>query len=140
MLGIGLGGFVDGILLHQVFQIHAMLSAKLPLTSMANMQVNMTADGLFHAALWLTTLTGVMLLFNAAKRRDVRWSRRTLYGAMLAGWGLFNVVEGIVNHHLLGLHHVVERLGPSVWDWVFLAVSAAMMIGGWATARAIGKA
>ena len=50
MLGIGLGGFFDGILLHQIFQAHAMLSAKVPLDSMENMKTNMTADGLFHAA------------------------------------------------------------------------------------------
>lgn len=30
LMGIGMGGFVDGILFHQIFQIHNMLSAKLP--------------------------------------------------------------------------------------------------------------
>lgn len=31
MPGIGLGGFFDGIVLHQIMQVYAMLSAKLPL-------------------------------------------------------------------------------------------------------------
>lgn len=30
VLGIGLGGFVDGIAFHQIFQFHSMLSAELP--------------------------------------------------------------------------------------------------------------
>jgi uncharacterized membrane protein len=27
---------------------------------------------------------------------------------MLIGFGLFNLVEGIIDHHLLGIHHVNE--------------------------------
>ena len=37
MLGIGFGGFFDGILLHQILQVYAMLSARAPLDSIANM-------------------------------------------------------------------------------------------------------
>src|SRR3546814_2018128 len=59
MLGIGLGGFFDGIVLHQIFQAHAMLSAVIPLNSMMNMKANMLADGLFHAFMWMAKLIGV---------------------------------------------------------------------------------
>ena len=123
VLGIGLGGFVDGNLLHQVFQLHSMLSGKVPLDSMANMRTNMTADGLFHAAMLLVTVAGIFMLFKAARRAEATRPTRTLIGAMIMGWGLFNVVEGIIDHQLLGLHHVVERLGLSIWDWLFLVVS-----------------
>jgi len=136
VLGIGLGGFVDGILLHQIWQVHAMLSARVPLHTMENMKTNMTADGLFHAAVWAATFVGVVMLFNAAKRPDVLWSDRALYGSMLAGWGVFNVVEGIINHHLLELHHVVQRLGQSMWDWLFLGASAILILVGWMIANA----
>jgi uncharacterized membrane protein len=40
---------------------------------------------------------------------------------MVIGWGVFNLVEGILDHHILNLHHVVERLGVSVYDYAFLA-------------------
>lgn len=130
VIGIGLGGFVDGILLHQIWQVHAMLSARVPLHSMENMQTNMTADGLFHAAVWIATFVGITMLFNAAKRSDVLWSARAFYGSMLAGWGIFNVVEGIIDHHLLEVHHVVERLGRSGWDWLFLGASVALIVTG----------
>ncbi len=137
LLGIGLGGFVDGILFHQILQLHAMLSARVPLDTMANMKTNMSADGLFHAATWVATVAGVALLWNALNRHvEVRPSGMSLIGAMLAGWGWFNLVEGMVNHHLLGLHHVVEALGRSLWDWLFLGSGVLLIVVGHALGRA----
>jgi uncharacterized membrane protein len=138
LLGIGLGGFLDGILLHQILQVHAMLSAKVPRDTMAGMQTNMLGDGWFHAGTWLVTAAGLWLLWNALTRSQAadRPSGRAFIGWLLAGWGWFNLVEGIVNHHLLGLHHVVERLGISVWDWLFLASGLALIALGHAMARA----
>ena len=69
LLGIGLGGFVDGIALHQIAQWHNMLSARVPPTTMDAMTVNMTADGWFHAAVFTITLAGILLLYRAAPRR-----------------------------------------------------------------------
>jgi len=53
---------------------------------------------------------------------------------MLIGFGIFNVVEGIVDHHLLGIHHVNETVPPEwwiYWDLAFLLWGAVMLIGGW---------
>lgn len=36
VLGIGLGGFVDGIVLHQILQWHEMLSNKIPPDTLVN--------------------------------------------------------------------------------------------------------
>jgi uncharacterized membrane protein len=126
-IGVGLGAFVDGILLHQVVHWHQMLSARVPPTSMDAMQVNMRADGLFHLAAWCIVLLGVFLL-RADAWRDAHGSSplpttREFTGQMLAGWGLFNLVEGIIDHHLLELHHVrdIPRHVPEL-DWIFLAV------------------
>ena len=135
VLGIGVGGFIDGVFLHQIFQVHSMLSAKVPLNSMENMRRNMTADGLFHAVMLLFTLIGIFMLFNAGRRADALYSAKALVGSMIMGWGIFNVVEGVIDHHLLNLHHVVERLGVSMWDWLFLAASAVMILAGWLMTR-----
>ena len=131
MLGIGMGGFFDGILLHQILQVHAMLSAKIPLDSMMNMKTNMTADGLFHAVTWVATLIGIFLLWNTLNRRsDLRPSGTAFVGYLLAGWGWFNLVEGIIDHHILNLHHVIQALGKSVWDWAFLASGVVLIVIG----------
>ncbi|GAB2949454.1 DUF2243 domain-containing protein [Hymenobacter coalescens] len=108
LLGAGLGGFVDGIVLHQILQWHNMLSGKLPPNNLVDAKVNMYWDGVFHAAVWGMTALGLRLLWGVGHRRDVPWSGRTFGGSLVLGWGLFNVVEGLIDHLLLGLHHVYE--------------------------------
>ncbi len=123
LVGMGLGGFVDGIVLHQILRWHSMLSAVLPPTTMRDMEVNMVFDGYFHAGVWALTLLGVVGLW-AAGRRGARFpSAAQFLGQLLLGWGLFNLVEGIVDHHVLQLHHVIDRpQHEPVFDWIFLAV------------------
>jgi uncharacterized membrane protein len=50
LYGLGLGGFVDGILLHEVLQWHHMVSSEYPTNTVAGLEVNTLADGLFHIA------------------------------------------------------------------------------------------
>jgi uncharacterized membrane protein len=119
-LGIGLGGFVDGIAFHQILQLHGMLSAKVAPVTLVALEFNMLWDGIFHAFTWCMTVLGILLLWRAGARPDGAWCGRTLLGAGLAGWGAFNLIEGVVDHFVLQIHHVVERLGLSVWDGVFL--------------------
>jgi uncharacterized membrane protein len=59
---------------------------------------------------------------------------------LLVGWGTFNVVEGLVDHHLLNLHHV--RPGPDelLYDVAFLAWGALMVLAGWALVRTAAAA
>jgi uncharacterized membrane protein len=135
MLGVGLGGFFDGILFHQILQTHNMLSARRPKDSVVNIEINMFWDGLFHAFTWAATAIGVVMLFRAARRTEVFWSGRVLAGSMLSGWGLFNFIEGLIDHHVLQVHHVVERYGQSVWDWAFLASGVVLIGVGWFMAR-----
>ena len=68
MLGIGLGGFLDGIVLHQIAQWHNMGSAVVPPVTMEAMSRNMLWDGLFHLATWTITVVGVFLLWDVGRR------------------------------------------------------------------------
>jgi uncharacterized membrane protein len=129
-IGIGLGGLFDGILFHQILQLHNMLSGWLPVTDLVSAKANMVWDGLFHAAVWLISLLGVAMIWRAAQRGDVDFATRYLIGGFLIGWGLFNLIEGVVDHHLLRIHHVVERLGPSPFDYAFLAWGLGMIAVG----------
>lgn len=134
-LGLGLGGFFDGIILHQVLQWHHMVtSAGYPPDSVANLKFNTLLDGLFHAMTYLFVVIGLALFWRAAHRPHVYWSGKLLIGTVLMGFGLFNVVEGLLDHQLLGIHHVNETVPPSqwiYWDMGFLIWGAAMVIGGW---------
>jgi uncharacterized membrane protein len=137
LLGIGLGGFVDGIVLHQILQWHHMLTSEgsYPKTTVAGLETNTLWDGLFHAGTWVAVLIGIFILW----RRTTNWrwaiSGRAFAGWMLVGWGLFNLVEGVVDHHILGIHHVREGPNQTEWDLAFLALGASLIISGWALAR-----
>lgn len=122
LLGTGLGGFADGILLHQILQWHNMLSSVRPPVDLVSMKYNMLWDGLFHAFTWLMTVLGLARLWRAGRRADVPWSGHAFVGALILGWGLFNFVEGLIDHQLLGIHHVHPGAGELAWDLGFLAL------------------
>lgn len=122
VLGVGLGGFVDGIALHQILQWHSMLSSHTPPVDLVAMKFNMVWDGLFHALTWTACVVGIALLFRAGRRPDVPWSGKLLTGAMIGGWGLFNLVEGLIDHQLLGLHHVHPGPDQLAWDLGFVVL------------------
>lgn len=131
VLGLGVGGFVDGIVAHQILGWHHMLSGWYPPTTPENLHVNMVGDGLFHLLCLLLVLAGVVLL-----NRGPRLSGAQLWGGVLAGWGVFNLVEGVVDHLVLGVHHV--RHGPDqlAYDIGFLALGAVLLVVGSLVARA----
>jgi len=135
LFGLGLGGFFDGIILHQVLQWHHMLTSDgYPADSLHNLQVNTLWDGLFHMTTYVFVLLGLIILWKRAHRTHVRWSGKLLTGTMLMGFGIFNIAEGIVDHHILGIHHVNETVPPEqwiYWDVGFLIWGAVMLIGGW---------
>ena len=134
VLGLGLGGFFDGIVLHQVLQWHHMLTATSPPTSLGSLELNTLWDGLFHVATYVFTIAGVFLLWRAVRATGSPPPTGTLVGALLMGWGIFNVVEGTIDHHLLGIHHVLDSLPPGparlALDLAFLAFGAALILTG----------
>jgi uncharacterized membrane protein len=139
LLGIGLGGFIDGIVLHQIFQWHHMVShtESNPTDTIAGLEANTLADGLFHLATWIFVAVGMVLAVRAWQRRELAPPWRSQIGLLLAGWGAFNVVEGLVNHQILGIHHVRDDLGaPLGWDLGFLAFGVALVVVGVLLVRA----
>jgi uncharacterized membrane protein len=139
LLGVGLGGFLDGIVLHQILQWHHMLTSEgdYPPTTIAGLETNTLADGLFHACTWAAVAAALWVLWRQTGERPWPISGRSFLGTMLAGWGGFNLVEGLVDHQLLGIHHVRDDLGgPLSWDLGFLAFGALLVVAGWALNRA----
>jgi len=139
LFGLGLGGFFDGIVLHQILQWHHMLSSWYPIDSIPNLELNTRWDGIFHSATYVFVVLGLFLLWRAAHRGHLSWSNKLLVGSLLVGWGLFNSVEGVIDHQILGVHHVNEAMPRDqwvFWDVGFLAWGVAMLIAGALLVRA----
>lgn len=145
VLGVGLGGFVDGILLHQVLQWHHLLSGTdhdrigvkyYDPRTVPGLEMNTVWDGVFHTVCWLAVLIGLAVLYQrvTTDRRRV-WTSRALWGWILAGWGLFNLVEGVLDHHILGIHHVHGGPHQMWWDIGFLVLGALLLAGGYRLQR-----
>jgi uncharacterized membrane protein len=138
LMGVGFGGFVDGIVLHQILQWHHMLTGTSgnPANTVSGLEVNTLADGVFHAATWLLLLLGVSLSVRAWQTGKLAPPWRAHIGLLLLGWGLFNLLEGVIDHQILGIHHVRDDLGaPIAWDVGFLVFGALLVLGGFALAR-----
>ncbi|MEU4673403.1 DUF2243 domain-containing protein [Amycolatopsis sp. NPDC023774] len=145
VLGVGLGGFIDGILLHQLLQWHHMLTSTntdnigvryYDPATVSGLEMNTVWDGVFHTVCWLSVLLGMAILYSRVThdRRSV-WTSRGLWGWILAGWGLFNLVEGVLDHHILGIHHVHGGAYQLWWDIGFLIVGALLFAGGYLLQR-----
>ena len=123
LLGLGLGGFLDGIVLHQLLQWHHLISStgRGSLETVGGLEANTLADGVFHTAAWVLTAGGLWWLWRTGAHRG-RGLDRQLLGWLILGWGLFNVTDEIVFHALLDLHHIREGSDELAYDLAFTAV------------------
>jgi uncharacterized membrane protein len=139
LFGLGLGGFFDGIVLHQVLQWHHMVSSWYPPDTIPNLERNTRWDGIFHSSTYVFVVLGLFILWRTAHTRHMIWSNKLLFGTLLFGWGIFNVVEGIIDHEVLGVHHVNELVSLNqriYWDIAFLVWGAVMVFLGLRLIRA----
>lgn len=137
ILGLGLGGFLDGIALHQIAQWHNIGSAIRPPHTMEAMKQNMAWDGWFHVATLILTTVGVYMLLGHARAGRALPGAGAFTGQIILGWGIFNLVEGLVNHHLLGIHHVRDMpMHVPMYDWLFLGIGGVGLTAlGWLMSR-----
>ncbi len=132
-LGMGLAGLADGIFLHQILQWHHMICQETHCASatVAELRAKTVVDGWFHAACWTVLVVTVELLRRLPPIRAGR-----LWGSVFTGAGGFNLLEGVVDHHVLGIHHVRFGQAREIWDLTFLAFSAALLaVGLWLARR-----
>jgi uncharacterized membrane protein len=140
LLGVGLAAFFDGTVFHMLLQWHHMVSTRVPPTTLAAMHANTHWDGVFHAVAWIFVALGVALLWRAARAGGRLPSTRAFVGNVLLGAGAFNLVEGLLDHHVLRLHHVREVADPLMYDLAFLLVGGVLLAAlGWGMARDDGR-
>ena len=134
LTGFGLGAFLDGIVFHQLLRWHHLVSAYDPPTGLAALERNVVWDGVFHLAAEVVVAGSVVWLWASRRHlRDagVRW----LVGAMLVGWGVFNLVDEVVFHLVLGAHHIRMVDNYLVYDLIYTVVGVGLVVGGLALQR-----
>ncbi len=130
LLGLGLGGFVDGIVLHQLLQWHHMISSRETTSTVAGLEANTLADGLFHVGTWLLVAAGVAVLRRRARRGIPFVPDRLFLGWLLVGWGIFNLADEVVFHALLDLHHIREGGNELAYDAAFTGLGVGLVAVG----------
>jgi uncharacterized membrane protein len=129
LLGFALGGFFDGILLHQILQWHHLLSAVAG-APFDDLRVQVLADGVFHALMYVIALIGLWQLMRARPALFDPGAERALAGALLIGFGFWHAVDALLSHWLLGIHHIrMDTAHPVLWDAGWLLVFGVAPIG-----------
>lgn len=119
VLGIALGGFFDGILLHQVLQWHHLLSL---VPGMDDLRLQVMWDGYFHLFMYVLALAGLWGLWRARRRAVPAPGATALAAAVLLGFGAWNLLDTGLAHWVLRLHRVrLDTPDPLLWDLLWLA-------------------
>lgn len=128
LLGFSLGGFFDGILLHQVLQWHHVFSA-VERPPFDDIRVQIMADGVFHAAMYAIALAGLWGLFRARHIFSEKAADRLLVANALIGFGIWHVVDAVLLHWILEIHHIrMAAKNPLLWDILWFAVFGLLFI------------
>lgn len=137
VLGFALGGFFDGILLHQVLQWHHLLSL---VDGAGGIRDQIVYDGLFHLLMYAVAIVGLVLLARSRVDLDRAGAGRRLLVNTLVGFGVWQFVDVGLAHWLMGIHRVrLDTPNPLFWDVAWLFVFGIIpLIAAWLLARGRG--
>jgi uncharacterized membrane protein len=122
LLGFSLGGFFDGILLHQVLQWHHLFS-NVESPFFQDMKNQILADGLFHVLMYFVGFTGLWKLWQARRDYAEPGADKLLLGNAFLGFGAWHILDSILSHWILGIHRIrVDSENVLFWDllWFFV--------------------
>ena len=121
LLGVGLAGFLDETVFHQLLHWHHFYDRSTP-------AVGLVSDGIFHAVGWFAVVAG--LFWFAALRRRGTFRAASWVGGLLVGCGAFQLYDGTVQHKLLGLHQIRYDVDLLPYDLVWNLVAVALVVAG----------
>lgn len=131
LLGFSLGGFFDGILLHQVLQWHHLLS-NVEGAKFQNIETQILADGMFHGLMYFIGFAGLWKLWRARQDYAKAGADKLLLGNAFIGFGVWHILDSILSHWILGTHRIrIEAENVLFWDllWFFVFGIAFVAIG-----------
>ncbi len=119
VIGFSLGGFFDGILLHQVLQWHHLFSL-VPGDQWRDIRNQILMDGWFHVLHYVIACVGLYLLWTA--RGAVAQSGAKLLGAAALGFSVWQFLDVFLFHWILVIHRIrVDVPNPLAYDLGWLA-------------------
>ena len=83
--GLGFGGFVDGIVLHEILQWHHMISGAESSETLAGLELNVVADGFFHVVTWLLVMAGSITTLVSWRQGRLAPTWSFHFGLLVAG-------------------------------------------------------
>jgi uncharacterized membrane protein len=137
LLGLSLGGFFDGILLHQVLQWHHLLSN---VEAVQDMRAQLLADGLFHVLMYLVAAVALVLLWRGRADSARPCAGNVLWGNTLVGFGAWHILDALLSHWITGIHRIrVDSPHPLFWDLLWFALFGVLpLVAGWLMRRRTG--
>jgi uncharacterized membrane protein len=122
LVGIGVAGTLDEVVLHQLLGWHHFYDRSTP-------TVGLVSDGLFHLFSTAILVLGVIQLVE--RRRTTPDPPRLALAGILLGAGCFNLYDGTIQHKVLRLHQIRPAAPDNLpYDLTFLAVAAALALTG----------
>lgn len=123
LVGFALGGFFDGILLHQILQWHHLLSG-LDGASSANLPFQIMMDGVFHLLMYVLGMFGMVLILRGRADGATLGTSRILQ-LTLIGFAAWHILDAVLSHWLLGIHRIrQDSAQPLFWDLAWLVIFA----------------
>jgi uncharacterized membrane protein len=123
MIGIGVAGTLDEVILHQLLRWHHFYDR-------STSAIGVISDGIFHAISTALLAAGLVVLLRRRSELRAGWSR-AVAGWIFVGAGGFNLYDGTIQHKVLGLHQVREGAANLLfYDLVFLGIAVTAAVVG----------
>jgi uncharacterized membrane protein len=120
-MGAGVAAFLDETVFHQLLHWHHFYDKSTP-------DVGLVSDGIFHAGGWLAMVAGLFLFADLQRRRSTVPKR--LWAGAFAGWGGFQLYDGLFQHKVLGLHQIRYDVDLTPYDLIWNVSGAAGLVVG----------
>jgi uncharacterized membrane protein len=121
LLGLGIAGFVDETVFHQLLHWHHFYDKSTP-------GVGLVSDGMFHAVSWFCTVGALFLVADLCRRRA--FQALPWWGGLLVGAGGFQLYDGTIQHKVLGLHQIRYHVDLVPYDWTWNGIAVLMIAVG----------
>jgi uncharacterized membrane protein len=134
LLGFAMGGFFDGILLHQILQWHHLLSG-VQTGALGSLSAQVAVDGVFHAIMYVIAAAGLIELYRARSAVAGEPALRPRWGHFWIGFGVWHIIDALLSHWITGIHRIkMDAENPLVWDIAWFVVFGVLpLLYGWRT-------